>query len=944
MKQHPLSPTQPSGASEPSAGQPVKVLFASGSPAAIALALERLKSIMPELPLVIVSEFEPPEASGGEWIRYHVKRGWRENRSLVLAKLGARRVRIAAVILEPRTPHWPMRMAGFTLAPLYFLAFNEHGEHFMLRPRSVPSMLRHGAWRTRNFFRSQFKTGGWMRKQMERVRHPEKVRQPVYYRLALMRGRLARPRAESVTEVSQEQRPEGISVVIPSRNGFALLEQCLPRIGEATEIIVVDNGTEDVLLDGRRHESRATARTTCALDRLPHVFPQVIIEHNPEPLSFARAVNRGIAKARYSHVCVLNNDMLAEPGFLRELRLAFDRVPDLFAATAQIFFPEGQRREETGKTVMPADRGITDFPLRCDEPMEGENLSYVLYGSGGCTLYDARKLQALRGFDEVYEPAYVEDLDLGVRAWQRGWPSVYCAGARVLHLHRATTSRYFTPVELHRALEHNYLRFLARAIGDRERFRRMWRENIVRLNLLNDVDALAFASQLSPEFVETRIFKPLPLVAARTDAASADFWDLTNGDAAVFPGRAISDDDATTKPVVLIASPYLPFPLAHGAAVRIYNLMRRAARDFDLVLIACVEQAAPVPRELLDICVEVVTVRRRGSHALPSTTRPDTVEEFDLPAFHAALRQTIAKWRPGVVQLEFTQMAVYAEDCATAAGRARTILVEHDITYDLYAQMLAQGEDWETRREYERWVNFERDAWKRVDRVVVMSEKDASVAPGSVVIANGVDLERFQPSAGVTEPSHELEPRRLLFIGSFAHRPNVLAMQFFLREVFPHLENVTLHVIAGRRHEAFWDLHQAGVEVEGFVSDVRSAYRRAALVIAPLVASAGTNIKIMEAMAMGKAIVSTEAGIHGLELERGQDVMVTDSAEEMARAIARLLDHPEERQALERHARETAERVYGWDAIAEKQAELYRSLLRGDSSEAGLDGSDRLRG
>ena len=920
---------------------------------------------MPELPLVIVSEFEPPitsqpPASGdAEWIRYHVKRGWRENRALVRAKLGGRRIRIAAVILEPRTPHWPMRLAGFTLAPLYFLAFNENGEHFMLRPRCVPTMLRHAAWRTRNFFRSQFKTGGWMRKQIERVRHPAKIRQPVYYRLALMRGRLARARVERWGEVSSTQRPEGISVVIPSRNGMALLEQCLPRItpvsrsgpasqsGDAIEIIVVDNGstaddTMDAVGDGRRQ------------DRLPHAFPQVIVEYNREPLSFARAVNRGIAKARYSHVCVLNNDMLAEPGFLRELRLAFDRVPDLFAATAQIFFPEGQRREETGKTVMPADRGITDFPLRCDEPVVSdpgasdagasddgashagsEDLSYVLYGSGGCTLYDARKLEALGGFDEVYEPAYVEDLDLGVRAWQRGWPSVYCAGARVLHLHRATTSRYFTPKELHRALEHNYLRFLARAIGDEARFHRMWRENIVRLNLLKDVDALAFASRLRPSFL-----KPLPrrkrsLVAARAEvvaarAEGADFWDLTNGDVAVFPGKPVSN-----KPRVLIASPYLPFPLAHGAAVRIYNLMRRAAREFDLVLIACVEQAGPVPRELLDICIEVVTVKRRGSHALPSTTRPDTVEEFDLPAFHAALLQTIAKWQPGIVQLEFTQMAAYAEDC----GRVPTILVEHDITYDLYAQILAQGEDWETRREYDRWVNFEREAWTRVNRVVVMSgrdrlavdsEKDASAAPGSVVIANGVDLERFQPASLTNEPV-EREARRLLFIGSFAHRPNVLAMEFFLREVFPLLENVTLHVIAGRRHEAFWDLRHAGVEVEGFVSDVRPAYARATLVIAPLVASAGTNIKIMEAMAMGKAIVSTSAGIHGLDLERGKDVIVADSAAEMAVAITRLLDRPEERRALETHARETAERVYGWDAIAEKQVELYRSLLREES-------------
>ncbi len=589
--------------------------------------------------------------------------------------------------------------------------------------------------------------------------------------------------------------------------------------------------------------------------------------------------------------------MLAEPGFLDALRAAFDRVPDLFAASAQIFFPEGQRREETGKTVMPTRHGITELPLRCDEPLANEDLSYVLYGSGGCTLYDARKLAALGGFDEVYEPAYVEDLDLGVRAWQQNWPSAYCANARVLHFHRATTSKYFTARELDRALEYNFIRFLGRAVGDRARFERMWRENIVRLNLLKDLDALKFASGIKTQFV---------------DHARTDFFDLCGGDVAVFPGKA-----ATGKPRILVASPYLPFPLAHGAAVRIYNLMREAARDFDQVLVAFVEESATMPQELLEICVEIVTVRRRGSHALPSTSRPDTVEEFDLPSYRAALRQTIVKWNPKIVQLEFTQMAAYAGDCAGA----KTILVEHDITFDLYAQMLAQQEDWETRRQHDRWVAFERDAWKRVDRVVVMSERDRAAVEEAVVIANGVDLQRFRPSA------REPEPRRLLFIGSFAHRPNVLAMEFFLREVFPRLEGVTLHVIAGKRHEAFFDLKGERIEVEGFVSDVRPAYERATVVIAPLIASAGTNIKIMEAMAMGKAIVSTEAGIHGIELERGRDVMVAETADEMATAITQLLDHAEARRAMERSARSAAERLYGWDAIAQRQAELYRSLI-----------------
>src|SRR5579862_3263217 len=110
-------------------GSAIKVLFASGSDAVVAQTLVRLKTIFPELPLVVVSEFRPSE---GEWIPYHVKRDWSENLALVRAKLGGRRVRIAAAILEPRTPYWKLRLLGLAIAPLYFLAFNETGEHFML--------------------------------------------------------------------------------------------------------------------------------------------------------------------------------------------------------------------------------------------------------------------------------------------------------------------------------------------------------------------------------------------------------------------------------------------------------------------------------------------------------------------------------------------------------------------------------------------------------------------------------------------------------------------------------------------------------------------------------------------------------------------------------------------------------------------------------------------
>lgn len=872
-----------------------------------------MQALYPEIPLEVVSEFPPENV---RWVPFPMRRSLSENLARCRAHFRGRHIRISAVILQPRMPYWRMRMVAFALSPWNFLAFNENFGHFMVRPRCTGTILRHILWRARNFLVWEFSPGGATYTFLWRMAHPAAFRRPLEAVLARMSGLVVAAlkargpaRTAGVRTIGFEP---GVSVVIPSRDGRDLLARLLPELMRQVErvggeVIVVDNGSSD-----------GTA------EWLAREYPAIVVIPDAAPLSFARAVNAGIRPARFARVCLLNNDMVVEPGFLAALLAAFESVPDLFCATAQIFFPEGSRREETGKAVMPpaVQRKPAEFPLRCEEPLPGEDLSYVLYGSGGCSLFDTVKLMALGGLDEIYEPAYVEDLDLGYRGWQRGWPSVFVAGARVLHMHRATTSRYYSQRELERILEVNYLRFLARTIADPAVFRRMWSEAIHRLNLLAAKpephsaarEALALARR-APEWVERR---PASILG------DDDILALGSGSIAVHPGRPRSG-----KPVVLIASPYLAFPLSHGGAVRMFNLMRRAAGDFDQVFLAFVDADQPAPREMLDLCVEVITVRRPGTHLLPSTERPDVVEEFDSLAFRAALHQTVRKWKPAIAQLEFTQMAQYAPDCAPA----KTILVEHDVTLDLYQQLLEQGDDWELRQQLAKWIPFETQAWKRVDRVVAMSEKDrALVGANSTCLPNGVDLERFRPS--------EAEPdlKRVLFIGSFGHLPNVLAVEFFLREAWPELKaaGATFHLIAGARHQYFLDhyqdrvridLSQPGIEVEDFVADVRPAYQRATLVVAPLLASAGTNIKIMEAMAMGKAIVSSAAGINGLDLEPGKDVLVANTGREMVGAIRKLLDDPAQRHAIERQARQTVERRFDWDVIAKQQKALYEGLM-----------------
>jgi GT2 family glycosyltransferase len=339
----------------------------------------------------------------------------------------------------------------------------------------------------------------------------------------------------------------------------------------------------------------------------------VRVEVSREPLSFARAVNRGLDASRFSHVCLLNNDMLLDPGFFQPLWDAFRKVADLFCATAQIRFPPGVRREETGKAVM-AQSAPEDFPVRCDEPVAGEDLTYVLYGSGGCSLYDAEKLRALGGIDTAYEPAYVEDMDIGYRAWQCGWPSVYVSDAQVEHRHRATTSRYYTREQLDYILEINYLKFLARSVAAPDTFQRLWAQAIGRLRLRAPQDGPSARALWRAAGIA---LSGGPVATPKISEESV--LNLTNGTVWIFPGRAPGG-----RPKAVLSS---------GSLASAQDVIRHTSATADPILVSWTDKADPPPTTLLDACLEIVLVRRG--------------ERF---SFQAALDQTLRKWKPERVE------------------------------------------------------------------------------------------------------------------------------------------------------------------------------------------------------------------------------------------------------------------------------------------------------
>jgi glycosyltransferase involved in cell wall biosynthesis len=422
--------------------------------------------------------------------------------------------------------------------------------------------------------------------------------------------------------------------------------------------------------------------------------------------------------------------------------------------------------------------------------------------------------------------------------------------------------------------------------------------------------------------------------------ALAPARDAARGNVAFTPSSAKLGRDL---PRVLIVSPYLPFPLSHGGAVRIYNLCRALSGEIDFIL-ACFHEAGEEIRypELHEVFREVYAVDIDEKD--PDATVPKQVAEYRSSSMRRLIRRLC--WERGidVLQLEYTQMAEY-RDCVS---QVPVLLVEHDVTFTLYSQLADPAAA--------LWRDFERQALQCVNVVWTMSWHDRAIAlehgasaASTAVVPNGVDTWRYRPR------QRETSGPCVLFVGSFRHLPNLLAYEVLRDTIMPsvwrRIPECRLTVVAGPDHERA--ARTAGrtlpiaqdrrIEIHGFVEDVRPAYRECDVVAVPLPISAGTNIKVMEAMACGRAVVSTPVGCVGLELNDGKELLVREIGEEFAEAIIYLLRTPDRREAIALCARRAAETRFDWNAIAQDALRSLLSVARRPSRAASVSESRESR-
>ena len=728
----------------------------------------------------------------------------------------------------------------------------------------------------------------------------------------------------------------GASVVIPNWNGKDLLEKYLPSVIDAmgdNEVSVVDNGSTDGSADFVRQR-----------------FPAVKLLALPKNLGFGGGSNAGFRAAGNDIVVLLNSDMRVAPDFLAPLLEGF-ADPDVFAVSCQIFFSDpGKLREETGLTQAWWQDGGLRVRHRLDS--EIKDLYPCFYGGGGSCAFDRNKFLELGGFDPLLEPFYLEDTDLGYMAWKRGWKVLYQPRSVVYHEHRGTIGKRFREDYIQGVLKKNFLLFCWKNIHEWRRlgphFCFAWAGALLAV-IFGDV-------QGRPNFVGLwRAFRQLPQAVrsrwrARSLARIDDTEAFVRPLGGYFRDRFDTIERTPERLRVLFVSPYPICPPVHGGGVFMYQTLRRLATLAETHVVELLDWPSQQKdnEELREFCASAEWIVRPSSDAPPAAgLLPHAVEEFANGDLEWLIQRQIYLKKIDVVQLEYTALAQYRGEYR----RIAQALFEHDVYFQSIGRGLGHApgllDGMKARMEYLRALRYELRALPAFEQVQVCTP------------ANRDYLLSFRPElaprlraglrAGIDASRYEFrncgrEPLTMLFVGSFRHDPNRIAMDWFVTHVMPLIlarEPRAKLIVAGSDPppaHAYSDFAGA-LQLLGYVEDVREPLSRYAVFVCPILSGSGVRVKLLEAYAAGIPVVSTRVGAEGLASKDGEFCALADDPAVFADRVLTLFANPQE--AAEMASRARAEVEANWDmaAITRKLVDGYCEMVKEKRSSTSSTGS-----
>lgn len=393
---------------------------------------------------------------------------------------------------------------------------------------------------------------------------------------------------------------------------------------------------------------------------------------------------------------------------------------------------------------------------------------------------------------------------------------------------------------------------------------------------------------------------------------------------------------------ILLVFPFLPYPPDDGGRIGFFNPIKYLSREHE-VLVVCLTEGRDrneYVEELKKFCVDLRTLRRskwqdpyrllKGTLSVP----PGSAAKYWYSTAGDLIRAMIARHKPDIAEFHHLNTAIYRP----FAEGIPTVLREHNVEYKVWEKHAEHArssvERWYAARCAPRVRAYEAKMAPRFARCLTVSSADArhlaEIAPTARVeaIPSGVDTEYFYPSPKVQEESFSM-----VLTGSFEWRPKQHNLWVLLTEIMPRIRakvpEATLCVVGKGIPDELKRLAERtpGVTVTGTVPDVRPYVCRASLVLNYLESGGGIALKVLEAMAMRKPVLSNSLGCEGIEVEHGQDVFLADGLEKFAAAATYLLEDSAARRGLAEEGYQRVLKGYSWNVIAGRLEDCYKKVV-----------------
>ncbi|MFC1976403.1 glycosyltransferase family 4 protein [Chloroflexota bacterium] len=397
---------------------------------------------------------------------------------------------------------------------------------------------------------------------------------------------------------------------------------------------------------------------------------------------------------------------------------------------------------------------------------------------------------------------------------------------------------------------------------------------------------------------------------------------------------------------ILFLSQVLPYPLDAGPKMRSYYVLRHLTQKHDVTLLTFVRgtDRPEYIAHLAKFCHTVHTVPMRRSRVRDVkflgqslfTQQPFLIIRDEIPAMMAKLRQLVTTESFDAIHADQLWMAQYALAAQKVSAKSRLILDQHNAVY-LIPKRLANGSSNSIKqqfldRESRSLAIYEVEVCHHFDRVVWVTEEDRR----AVATLPKAQVKGLAPSTviPICADPNQINPikrtsgkKRITFLGGLHWPPNAEGILWFAQHAFPQVRaeipDAVLTVI-GKSPPA--GLAGEGVEVTGYVDDPLPYLAETAAFIVPLHAGGGMRVKILDAWSWGLPVVSTTIGAEGIETQSEQNILIADTAQDLAQAVIRILKDPTLAEQLVQGGRQTVNQKYDWRKIYTAWDEVYAGL------------------